>query len=109
LDLPDVPPSEYEKCIEYWSLLDNPYGKDNFIHHKTTPHKNIWKQKNKIKDLPASFVLRRDVETSFGSANLELNPNLVRIPLYSKLENGEYETVGSKSDKTNFSGSIKFF
>ena len=32
-----------------------------------------------------------------------------RIPLYSKLEKGEYETVGSKSDKTNIAGSIKFF
>jgi hypothetical protein len=50
---------------------------------------------------------------TFGVANLELNPDLIkpfkRIPLYSKLEKGEYEIAGSKSDKTNIAGSIKFF
>ncbi len=50
---------------------------------------------------------------TFGVANLEFNPDLVkpikRIPPYSNLEKGEYETAGSKSDKTNIAGSIKFF
>ncbi len=55
----------------------------------------------------------RGIELAFGVANLELNPDLVkpikRIPLFSKLSEGEYETAGSKSDKTNIAGSIKFF
>ena len=46
-------------------------------------------------------------------ANLELKSEYVRpikkIPLYSKLENGEYETAQSKSDKKNIAGSVKFF
>ena len=29
LDLPDVPPSEYEKYVEDWSLPDNPFWRDN--------------------------------------------------------------------------------
>ncbi len=74
----------------------------------------------KLKNLPPNFVLRRDVEIAFGVANLELNSYLnldlvkpiKRIPLYSKLEKGKYETIGSKSDKLIFlleSTSIKFF
>ena len=116
LDLPDVPPSEYEKYIEDWSEPSNPFWKDNFH----TPRDNTTQEymeatsSSKLLDfLPASFALIYDVPESFGVANLELNPNLVkpikRIPLYSKLEKGEYETVGSKSDKTNIAGSIKFF
>ena len=116
LDLPDVLPSEYEKYIEDWSEPSNPFWKDNFH----TPRDNTTQEymeatsSSKLLDfLPASFALIYDVPESFGVANLELNPNLVkpikRIPLYSKLEKGEYETVGSKSDKTNIAGSIKFF
>ncbi len=32
-----------------------------------------------------------------------------RILIFSKLSKGEYETAGSKSDKTSIAGSIKFF
>jgi hypothetical protein len=113
LDLPDVPPSEYEKYVEDWSLPDNPYWKNNFHTPQDNTTQEYMEATEKLENLPASFVLRRDVETAFGVANLELNPNLIkpikRIPLYSKLEKGEYETVGSKSDKTNIAGSIKFF
>jgi hypothetical protein len=30
LHLPDVPPGDYEKYLEDWSLPDNPYWEDNF-------------------------------------------------------------------------------
>ena len=116
LDLPDVPPSEYEKYIEDWSEPSNPFWKDNFH----TPRDNTTQEymeatsSSKLLDfLPASFALIYDVPESFGVANLELNPDLVKpikqIPLYSKLSKGDYETAGSKSDKTNIAGSIKFF
>ena len=112
LDLPDVPPSEYEKYVEDWSLPDNPFWRDNFHTPQDNTTQEYMEASEKIENLPASFVLRRDIETAFGVGNLELNPNLVkpikRIPLFSKLEKGEYETVGSKSDKTNIAGSIKF-
>jgi hypothetical protein len=43
LDLPDVPPSEYEKYVEDWSFPDIPYWKDNFY----TPQDNTTQeQKN---------------------------------------------------------------
>jgi hypothetical protein len=103
LDLPDVPPSEYEKYVEDWSLPDNPYWKNNFHTPQDNTTQEYMEATEKLENLPASFVLRRDVETAFGVANLELNPNLIkpikRIPLYSKLEKGEYETVGSNAIK----------
>ncbi len=41
----------------------------------------------KLINLPGSFVLMRGIETAFGVANLELNPDLVqpikRTPLFS--------------------------
>ncbi len=59
------------------------------------------------------MALIDDTPETSGVANLELNTDLVkpikRIPLYSKLEKGEYEAIGSKSDKINIAGSIKFF
>ena len=113
LDLPDVPPSEYEKYVEDWSLPDNPYWKNNFYTPQDNTTQEYMEASEKIENLPASFVLNPDIETAFGVANLELNPDLVkpikRIPLYSKLEKGEYEIAGSKSDKTNIAGTIKFF
>jgi hypothetical protein len=113
LDLPDVAPSECEKYVEDWSLPDNPYWKNNFHTPQDNTTQEYMEATEKLENLPASFVLRRDVETAFGVANLELNPNLIkpikRIPLYSKLEKGEYETAQTKSDKTNIAGSIKFF
>ncbi len=67
----------------------------------------------KLINMPSSFVSMRGIETAFGVANLELNPDLVkpikRIPLFSKLSNGEYEIAGCKSDKTNVAGSIRLF
>ena len=113
LDLPDAPPSEYEKYVEDWSLPDNPYWKDNFYTPQDNTTQEYMEASGKIENLPASFVLRPDIETAFGVGNLELNPDLVkpikRIPLYSKLEKGEYEIAGSQSDKTNIAGTIKFF
>ncbi len=59
------------------------------------------------------MYLVKGIDTAYGVGNLELNPDLVRtmkrIPLYSKLEKGEYKIAQSKSDKTNIAGSIKFF
>jgi hypothetical protein len=53
------------------------------------------------------------VPEAFGVGNLELNPDLIKpikgVPSFSKLDKGEYEIIGSKSDKKNIAGSIKFF
>ena len=101
LDLPDVPPSEYEKYVEDWSLPDNPFWRDNFYTPQDNTTQEYMEASEKNENLPASFVLRRDIETAFGVGNLELNPNLVkpikRIPLFSKLEKGECRTVESKA------------
>ena len=114
LDLPENKPSEYEKFIEDWSEPSHPFWKDNFY----TPQDNTTQEYKEATDkllhfLPASFALINDTPETFGVANLELNADLIkpikRIPLYSKLEKGEYEIAGSKSDKTNIAGSIKFF
>ena len=90
LDLPDAPPSEYEKYVEDWGLPDNPYWKNNFYTPQDNTTQEYMEATEKLENLPASFVLRPDVETAFGVANLELNPNLVKpikkFPLYSKLE-----------------------
>jgi hypothetical protein len=62
--------------------------------------------------LPANFRLIEDQKEAFGVANLELKPEFVkpakRVPLLSKLQNGEYEIASSKSDK-NIGATIKFF
>ena len=114
LDLPENKPSDYEKFVEDWSEPSHPFWKDNFY----TPQDNTTQEYKEATEkllhfLPASFALISDTPETVGVANLELNPDLVkpikRIPLYSKLEKGEYETAGSKSDKTNIAGSIKFF
>ncbi len=69
-------------------------GKITFLHRKTKPRRNIRKQQKKQKIYVPVLL-----ETAFGVANLELKPDLVKpikkIPLYSKLEKGEYETAGS--------------
>ena len=61
--------------------------------------------------LPANFELIRGKPNSFEVVNLELKPEYVkpinRIPLYSKLEKGDYETTQSKSDKRNIAGTAK--
>ena len=114
LDLSDVPPSDDVKYSKDWSLPNNPFWKDNFY----TPQDNTTQEYKEATDkliniLPGNFPLIKDVPTAFGVANLELNPDLVKpiknVPLFSKLEKGEYETAQTKSDKTNIAGSIKFF
>ena len=113
LELPKKPPSDDRKFTEDWSLPDHPFWKDNFYTPQDNTTQEYMEATEKLKNLPSSFVLMRGIESAFGVANLELNPDLVkpikRIPLFSKLSKGEYETAGSKSDKTNIAGSIKFF
>ena len=62
--------------------------------------------------LPATFPLVEDRPESFGVANLELKREYVKpiaeIPLFSKLEHGDYQTEQTKSDQ-NIAASIKFF
>ncbi len=92
-----------EKYIEDsdWSLPDNPYWKDNFYTPQDNTTQDCMEATEKLGSLPPNFVLRRDVEIAFGVANLELNSYLnldlikpiKRIPLYSKLEKGKYETI----------------
>ena len=113
LVLPDIPSDDIKFRLD-WGYYDNPFWKDNFYTPKdntTQEYVEVTEKLNNI--LPANFVLVRGQEQSFGVANLELNPDLVRpikqIPLYSKLENGEYEIASSNSDKTNIAGCIKFF
>ena len=113
LELPKKPPSDDRKFTEDWSLPDHPFWKDNFYTPQDNTTQEYMEATEKLKNLPSSFVLMRGIESAFGQANLELNPDLVkpikRIPSFSKLSKGEYETAGSKSDKTNIAGSIKFF
>ena len=113
LDLSDVPLSDDFKYSKDFSEWDNKFWLDNFY----TPKDNITKEYMKLSDhfndfLPASFRLIEGEKEAFGCANLELKPNLVKpikkIPLLSKLENGDYEIATSKSDK-NIAASIKFF
>jgi hypothetical protein len=114
LDLPENKPSKYEKFIEDWSEPSHPFWKDNFYSPRDNTTQEYKEARDKLLNfLPASFALIDNTPETFGVANLELNPDLVqpikRIPLYSKLEKGEYGIAGSKSDKTNIAGSIKFF
>ena len=52
------------------------------------------------------------IKESYGFANLELKEEfkkpIKKIPLYSKLEKGDYQTASSKSD-TNIAYSISSF
>ena len=114
LDLSDVPASNDIKFTEDWSLPDNPFWKDNFYTPQDNTTQEYMEATDKLNDfLPANFRFIRGEPLAFGVANLELNPDLIkpikRVPLFSKLEKGEYETAQSKSDKTNITGSIKFF
>ena len=86
LDLPENKPSEYEKFIEDWSEPSHPFWKDNFY----TPQDNTTQEYKEATDkllhfLPASFALINNTPETFGVANLELNPDLVKpikiIPL----------------------------
>jgi len=113
LDLSDVPPSGDIKFSKDWGLYNNPF----WVKHFYTPRDNItkayMKAVYKLADiLPANFQLFDDEPTAFGIANLELKDEfkrpLKKVPLLSKLENGDYEIASSKSDK-NIASSIKFF
>jgi len=108
-----LPKSQDIKFSNDWGEWNNPFWYNNFH----TPNDNITKLYMHATDtlndlLPANFRLIPKVKEAFGIANLELNSNLVkpikRIPLLSKLENGDYELANSKSDK-NIASSIKFF
>ena len=110
LDLSDVPPSDDIKFSEDFSYYTHPFWKDNFY----TPNDNTTQEyieaTDKLGDfLPANFRLIKGDPTAYGVANLELNKDLIkpikRIPLFSKLENGEYQIASSQSDK-NISATI---
>jgi hypothetical protein len=62
---------------------------DNFY----TPQDNITQEymeaTEKLNNLPSSFVLMRGIETAFGVANLELNPDLVKSSEGSELRQNE--------------------
>lgn len=111
LDTSDVPFSDDKKFKSDWALSS--FWSDNFYTPKDETTKlytqSIDKFENKI---PANFILNPEIKEAYGMANLELKKELKRpikvVPLFSKLEKGDYQTAGSKSDK-NISASIKFF
>ena len=94
-------------------MPDNPFWRENFYTPQDNTTQEYIEATDKLINLPAEFYLVKGIDTAYGVANLELNPDLVkpmkRIPLFSKLEKGDYEIAQSKSDKTNIAGSIKFF
>ena len=93
---------------------DNPFYKKHFY----TPKDFITKRYDEVDTVLSQkydekFDERLPVFISNGIMNLAVKPNLIEQPkkkvLFSKLSQGEYETKGSKSDKTNITSSIKFF
>ena len=113
LDLSDVPPSDDIKFSEDFSFYTHPFWKNNFYTPKDNTTQEYIEATDKLNDfLPANFRLIKGQPTAFGVANLELNKDLVkpikRVPLFSKLEKGEYQIASSQSDK-NISATIKFF
>ena len=113
LDLSNVPPSDDIKFSSDWSEYNNEFWVKYFYTPNDSTTQEYMEATDKLGDfLPANFELIRGQKEAFGVANLELKPEYVkpikRTPLYSKLENGDYEIAQSKSDK-NIAGSIKFF
>ena len=113
LDISNVPPSDDIKFSSDWGEFNNKFWLENFYTPNDNTTQLYMKATDKLGDfLPANFELIRGIKEAFGVANLELKPEYVkpikRTPLYSKLENGDYEIAQSKSDK-NIAGSIKFF
>lgn len=113
LDLSTLPPSQDRKFSENWGTAENPFWAKHFYN----PDDNTTKLYQEATEtlgslLPANFHLYPDVEGAFGLANLELKPEFIRqmkrIPLFSKLQNGDYEIASSNSDG-NISATIKFF
>lgn len=84
--------------------IDNPFYVNNFYtrNDDITQRYDIVVEKLGEK-LPIIYIN--------GIANLNSNINEAPkiIVSFNKLKNGEYETSGSKSDKTNIQSSIKFF
>lgn len=113
LDLSDIPPSDDIKFSKDFSLYNHPFWMNNFYTPKDNTTKVYRKAVEKLADiLPANFQLYDDEPTAFGVANVELKEQLKkpikRIPLLSKLKNGDYEIASSKSDN-NIASSITFF
>jgi hypothetical protein len=113
LDLSNVPPSNDQKFSNDFGQYDHKFWQTYFY----TPDDYTTEMYIIISDafndfLPANFRLIKGQPEAFGCANLELKPEYIkpikRIPLYSKLEAGDYEGGGSHSDK-NIADSIKFF
>lgn len=110
LDIPISADFKYSKDFGEWNnkfWLDNFYTPDDYT---TREYMAVTDRLNDI--LPANFRLIEGQKEAFGVANLELKPEFVKpakkVPLLSKLQNGEYEIASSKSDK-NIAATIKFF
>ena len=110
LDIPISADFKYSKDFGEWNnkfWLDNFYTPDDYT---TREYMAVTDKLNDI--LPANFRLIEGQKEAFGVAHLELKPEFVKpakkVPLLSKLQNGEYEIASSKSDK-NIAATIKFF
>ena len=113
LDLSRVPPSNDQKFSKDFGQYDHKFWQTYFY----TPNDNITEMYIAVSDafndfLPANFRLIKGEKEAFGCANLELKPEYIkpikRVPLYSKLEAGDYQIASSNSDK-NIAATIKFF
>jgi len=114
LDLDELPPSNDIKFSKDWSEWNNEFWLKHFYTPKDNTTQEYIEATDKLGDfLPANFRLINGEQSAFGVANLELKDEykkpIKKIPLFSKLVNGDYETASSKSDKINIACSIKFF
>jgi len=111
LDLGDMPPTTDKKFLKDW-VMDDMWFK-NFCTPKDETTKLYLKAIDKYQgNLPANFYIAEESKESYGFANLELKEDLKkpikRIPLYSKLQKGDYHIASSKSDD-NIANTIKSF
>jgi hypothetical protein len=115
LDLSRVPVSDDPKFSKDWGEYSDKFWQKYFY----TPNDNITDiyiyiaVSDAFNDcLPANFRVIKGEKEAFGVANLELKPEYIkpikRVPLYSKLEAGDYQIASSNSDK-NIAATIKFF
>ena len=106
----DVPPSDDRKFSKDWS--QNEFWFKNFYTPKDKTTKLYAEAVEKFEFLPANFMYYPEIKESYGFANLELKEEfkkpIKKIPLFSKLEKGDYQTATSRSDE-NIANSIKFF
>ena len=112
LDLSTRSKEKDPKFNPSFNSYENPFW-EKFITPADTITSRYMTATDELMDvLPATFLLVHDAPESFGVANLELKREYVKpivsIPSYSKLNNKEYETQQTKSDK-NIAASIKFF